>query len=101
MLTSRRKEKKARALGYEDGDLALYHELNASEFVHDADYLMMLCKANRVVLDDEKLTNSPHTTDEVKECMKDIKVCGPRELRTILSWRKKILGDIVKERKLA
>ncbi|KAH7730744.1 Protein H06I04.3 a [Aphelenchoides avenae] len=61
----------------------------------------MLCKANRVILDDEKLASSPHTTEEVKECMKDIKVCGPRELRTILSWRKKILGDIVKERKLA
>ncbi|VDO78563.1 unnamed protein product [Onchocerca flexuosa] len=37
------------------------------------------------------------TTDEVKCCLEDIKVCGPRELRLILKWRRSIIKKINEE----
>lgn len=99
MLVTKKKEKKPRALGYDDDVITLYSELSVSEFLNSSDYLLKLSKASSIVLDDEHVANSPHTTEEIKECIKDIKVCGPRELRNILAWRKKILADLLKEKR--
>lgn len=101
MLLTKRKEKKARALGYDDDILTLYHELKVTDFMESSDYLLKLSKASSIILDDEKISTSPHTTDEIRECIKDIKVCGPRELRNLLSWRKKLISDMNKEKKSA
>lgn len=59
----------------------------------------MLGQANEIILDQEKWRNSPNTTEEVREYLKDLKVCGPRELRALLRWRKsmrKILEEELK-----
>jgi AdoMet-dependent rRNA methyltransferase SPB1 len=101
-----KKIKKQRAEGYADGEVMLYRRLNASEFVASKDYLDLLSRCNevcchesgsiymgflQVVIDDDTYESHEWTTDEVKHCLSDIKVCGPRELRTILNWRKKII----------
>lgn len=52
----------------------------------------------QIALDDEKWSNDEVTTDEVKCCLEDIKVCGPRELRLILKWRRNIIQKINEER---
>jgi AdoMet-dependent rRNA methyltransferase SPB1 len=101
LTKTNKKEKKPRALGYDDDTLTLYHELKVSDFLNSSDYLLKLSKTSSIILDDEKIANSPHTTDEIRECIQDIKVCGPRELRNILAWRKKLLADINKEKKAA
>uniref|UniRef100_A0A915CUV4 rRNA methyltransferase n=1 Tax=Ditylenchus dipsaci TaxID=166011 RepID=A0A915CUV4_9BILA len=100
LLTTRKKEKKAKAEGYAENDISLYHVLKASEFVHSSEALLQLSQSSCITLDSELYDKSPHTTMEIRECIKDIKVCGPAELRNILMWRKKILADVKKDAKL-
>lgn len=48
-------------------------------------------------MDDERWLNDEATTEEVKCCLEDIKVCGPRELRSILKWRRTLIKKINEE----
>lgn len=47
-------------------------------------------------MDDNKYEEHEATTEEIRFCIDDIKVCGIKELRQILAWRKKILKTLVK-----
>lgn len=67
--------------GYPDGDMTLYHVLNASEFVSSENFIELLAKSNRIELDDERIANHSATTDEVKELIKDLKVLGKTDLK--------------------
>ncbi|VDN44385.1 unnamed protein product [Gongylonema pulchrum] len=78
----------------------LYKTISATDFIRSSNYFDLLASANKIVLDDEKLANSELTTDEVKFCLEDIKVCGVRELRQILQWRRNILKEISEEEAL-
>ena len=100
MLTTRKKIKKAKAEGYADDDITQFHELKASDFLHSSESLLLLSQASCIVIDSDEIDSSPYTTAEIRECIKDIKVCGPGELRNILAWRKKILSVIQKEKRL-
>ncbi|PAV92422.1 hypothetical protein WR25_19870 [Diploscapter pachys] len=93
------KQKKAKAEGYETGQLALRQTVNASEFVGSQDYLELLGGANEIILDKDVYRNAPETTEEVREYLKDLKVCGPRELRILLRWRKSFKAKEEAERK--
>ncbi|XP_056008634.1 pre-rRNA 2'-O-ribose RNA methyltransferase FTSJ3-like [Ostrea edulis] len=91
-------EKKRRQReGYPTGDYTLFHSLKASEFVQSDNYLDLLAQSNEIVVDLPEIANHKETTTELKECLKDIKVLGKREIRNIISWRKKIMKDIVCE----
>lgn len=98
MLSNKKKQKKEKPEGYEDGDITQFHEIKASEFISTHDPLLMISQASCITLD-ENYDSNPFTSNELRECMKDIKVCGPAELRSILQWRKKILANIRKEEK--
>ena len=67
------------------------------------------------MIDDDRLLQHPKTTDEVKECIKDIKVLGRREItlvqksldsivlwsnvlfRSILAWRRHMFASFYKK----
>lgn len=85
--------------GYREGDYTLFHTLNASEFFASDNYLELLADASEVTLDDEHIAKHPLTTSELKECLKDIKVLGKREIRVIINWRKKIKKEFEEEKK--
>ncbi|XP_061189741.1 pre-rRNA 2'-O-ribose RNA methyltransferase FTSJ3-like [Saccostrea echinata] len=92
-------EKKRRQReGYPEGDYTLFHSLKASEFINSNNYLDLLAQSNEVVIDLPEIANHKETTEELKECLKDIKVLGKREIRNIINWRKKIKKDIVPEK---
>ncbi|KAM3723012.1 pre-rRNA 2'-O-ribose RNA methyltransferase FTSJ3 [Dirofilaria immitis] len=97
LLQSRMKLKKVPAIGYENESISLHKIINATDFIQSSDYLELLASAYKIALDDERWLKDEMTTDEVKCCLEDIKVCGPRELRLILRWRRNIIKKINEE----
>lgn len=94
-------EKKVRKRqGYEDGDHLLYHETSILEFVKTEDPITMLGQMNKFTIDeDEKdwkiVKKLKQTTNELYECVKDLKVLGKKDFKMLLRWRKaaaEILG---------
>ncbi|XP_078600419.1 pre-rRNA 2'-O-ribose RNA methyltransferase FTSJ3-like [Branchiostoma floridae x Branchiostoma japonicum] len=83
-------QKKAKAEGYADGDLTLFHKANVSEFITSDSYMDMLASKNELFFDDEKIANHPLTTSEIKLCCQDIKLLGRKDIRLLLRWRKKM-----------
>jgi hypothetical protein len=64
----------------------MFTEVKASEFLAADDPIQMLSKTNSIILDEERFEKSPLTTDELRECIRDIRVCGGGELRKVIFW---------------
>ncbi|KAJ1364071.1 hypothetical protein KIN20_024073 [Parelaphostrongylus tenuis] len=94
-----KKEKKTKAEGYEEESLSMYRKVDATTFIQSHDYLELLERCSEIVLDQEKWRQAPETTEEVREYLRDLKVCGPRELRKLLKWRKAMRGILEEELK--
>uniref|UniRef100_A0A8C4P172 pre-rRNA processing protein FTSJ3 n=1 Tax=Dicentrarchus labrax TaxID=13489 RepID=A0A8C4P172_DICLA len=77
--------KKPKAEGYTDGDLTLYHSFNVTAFLRADNAIDFLSKASEISIDNEELESHPATSDEVKECCRDIKVLGRKELRKLFT----------------
>uniref|UniRef100_A0A8R1TYH3 Putative rRNA methyltransferase n=1 Tax=Onchocerca volvulus TaxID=6282 RepID=A0A8R1TYH3_ONCVO len=97
LLQPRMKLKKVPAVGYENESVSFHKIINATDFIQSSNYLELLASAYKIALDDERWLMDEVTTDEVKCCLEDIKVCGPRELRLILKWRRSIIKKINEE----
>ena len=80
--------------GYKEGDYTLFHTLKVTDFIHSDSYLDLLADASEIVFDDKTFENHATTTPEIKECLKDIKVLGKREIRLVINWRKKIRKEV-------
>ncbi|CAH0554387.1 unnamed protein product [Brassicogethes aeneus] len=91
------KKKKDKAEGYADEDYTLYHKLKVSEFVKHENGIDVLQNANEITFDDPAILNHEKTTEEIKECCKDIKVLGRKDLKSILAWWKILHEEHVKE----
>jgi AdoMet-dependent rRNA methyltransferase SPB1 len=48
-------------------------------------------------MDDQRILEHPQTTSEIKECVKDIKVLGRREISLILAWRRHMAASLFKK----
>lgn len=82
------KQKRPKAEGYPENDYTLYHKLSVKDFITSESGVEALQNASEIVLDDETIAKHARTTDEIRECCKDIKVLGRKELRLLLSWWK-------------
>ncbi|KAG1714277.1 pre-rRNA processing protein FTSJ3 [Nymphon striatum] len=82
-------KQRKRADGYAEGLTMLFHQVRAIDFILGSNHIELLETASEFVMNDV-LSNHSLTTDEIKECCKDIKVLGRREIRLILTWRKKM-----------
>jgi len=83
------KQKRNRT-GYAEGDLTLYHPVNANDFIHASEPVAILSVASAIIFDkdDEKnYLKMPITTSEVVENCKDLKVLGRKEFRSLIKWR--------------
>lgn len=86
------KQKKPKAEGYPENDYTLYHKLSAKEFIACENAIEALQNASEIVIDDEIINNHEKTTKEVRECCKDIKVLGRKDLKMLLNWWKSLKG---------
>jgi len=77
--------------GYaDDASLSLHKSIPARLFIDSEDHLELLSTAYTIELKDEQLLKSKHTTEDIKESLKDIKVLGKKEIKAIIKWRDKI-----------
>ncbi|XP_022609680.1 pre-rRNA processing protein FTSJ3 [Seriola dumerili] len=82
--------KKPKAEGYTDGDLTLYHSFTVTAFLKADNAVDFLGKASEITFDNPDLESHSATSLEIKECCRDIKVLGRKELRLLLNWRSKL-----------
>ena len=90
-------KKKRKREGYEEGDYIQFKEAPASDFIQSTDPIAMLGSYNRLVFEQAgngdialaALDRLPETTDDIKQCCKDLKVLGRKEFRMLLKWRLK------------
>ncbi|XP_023255859.1 pre-rRNA processing protein FTSJ3 [Seriola lalandi dorsalis] len=82
--------KKPKAEGYTDGDLTLYHSFTVTSFLKADNAVDFLGKASEITFDNPDLESHSATSLEIKECCRDIKVLGRKELRLLLNWRSKL-----------
>lgn len=91
--------KKAKAEGYTDGDMTLYHSFTVTTFLKADNAIDFLGKASAITFDNDDLESHPATSEEIKECCRDIKVLGRKELRLLLNWRSKLRKYLAKKLK--
>ncbi|CAH0720885.1 unnamed protein product, partial [Brenthis ino] len=84
------KQKKAKAEGYKENDYTTYQGISVSELLVKDDPIDLLQGCSQIILDDKDVVDHPRTTSEIKECCKDIKVLGRKDVKAILSWLKHI-----------
>ncbi|KDR11689.1 pre-rRNA processing protein FTSJ3 [Zootermopsis nevadensis] len=84
------KQKKAKPEGYPENDYTLHHKLSVTEFIASESAVDTLQRTSEIVMDDPEIANHPLTTAEIKECCKDIKVLGRKDLRALMNWWKAI-----------
>ncbi|XP_059607372.1 pre-rRNA 2'-O-ribose RNA methyltransferase FTSJ3 [Phlebotomus argentipes] len=82
------KQKRIKAEGYTEKDFSLRHELPVSKFIEHANGIVALQGVGEIVFDDEEIANHPRTTEEIRECCKDIKVLGRKDLKALIAWWK-------------
>ncbi|XP_044154286.1 pre-rRNA 2'-O-ribose RNA methyltransferase FTSJ3 [Bufo gargarizans] len=89
--------KKPKAEGYEEGPV--YQRVSLVEFLKAQNPVDFLSKISEIAIDDQNLEKHSATTNDIKECCKDIKVLGRKELRSLLSWRSKLRRYVAKKLK--
>jgi len=94
-----KKQKKAKADGYAEGDYTLFHSLKAIDFVNHENMIEALEDASEIVVEDDIVGKHEKTTPEIRECCKDIRVLGRKELRMLLAWGKAVKDSLNKESK--
>ena len=87
---------KPKAGGYEEGITSLHVKASVSQFIRNENFADVLNRASELIMDDEQVTNHPLTTEEIKECCKDIKVLGRKDLKALLAWRKAMKKELDK-----
>ncbi|KAM6238705.1 LOW QUALITY PROTEIN: pre-rRNA 2'-O-ribose RNA methyltransferase FTSJ3 [Porphyrio hochstetteri] len=92
-------KKKPKAEGYADGDTTLYHRFTLLDFLKAPNPVDFLSKANEITLGDGELESHSSTTEELRQCCKDIRVLGRKELRALLNWRTKLRRFLAKKLK--
>ncbi|KAK9889622.1 hypothetical protein WA026_006996 [Henosepilachna vigintioctopunctata] len=90
------KVKKSKAHGYPENDYTLHHKLSVADFIKHENGIDLLQNASEIVFDDSALSKHAKTTSEIKECCKDIKVLGRKDLKTIMNWWKALHEEYMK-----
>ncbi|GAM28168.1 hypothetical protein SAMD00019534_113440 [Acytostelium subglobosum LB1] len=90
-VLSEKKAKRNRQ-GYEDGLTMLHKTGTVKEFVEGNEHLKMLATYNQLEFDVESkiYLDHPATTPEIKSCMRDLKVLGKHDFKSLIKWKKEM-----------
>lgn len=86
-------KKRIKPEGYSENDFSQRNELKVSDFIKNTSALAALQGVSEIIFDDAKITNHPKTTNEIRECCKDIKVLGRKDLKSLISWWKALNAE--------
>lgn len=92
LLKPASKIKKTKAHGYEDGDVR--KTVTDLEFVTTNNHMDYLAQCHEIKLTHEDINKHESTTEEIKECCKDLKVLGRKDLLKLLKWRRNLRKDL-------
>jgi AdoMet-dependent rRNA methyltransferase SPB1 len=86
-------KKRRKREGYEEGDLLQHKTVPVMEFIRSEAPIDVLGETNKLEIDPEdpdwqSVKKLRKTTPELLECLKDLKVLGKKDFRSILRWRK-------------
>ncbi|XP_055703431.1 pre-rRNA 2'-O-ribose RNA methyltransferase FTSJ3 [Phlebotomus papatasi] len=93
------KQKRIKAEGYTEKDFSLRHELPVSQFIQHPNGIVALQGVSEIVFDDDKIAQHPKTTEEIRECCRDIKVLGRKDLKALIAWWKILHKEFEEEKK--
>lgn len=92
LLKPANKVKKAKAIGYENDDaLRLVSDI---DFVTSNNHMDHLAQCHEIKLTNPDISKHEATSEEIKECCKDLKVLGRKELLKLLKWRRTLRKDL-------
>lgn len=92
------KPKKKKAEGYEDTpNVSMHVKKTMTEFLACGNPLNFIAGVNQLVFDNEYLLNHELTTEEIVELVKDLKVIGPSDAKTLKRWYNKMSKKLHKE----
>lgn len=92
LLKPANKIKKTKAHGYEDGDVL--KTVSDVQFVTSNSHMDYLAQCHEIKLANSDILQHESTTDEIKECCKDLKVLGRKDLLKLLKWRRTLRKDL-------
>jgi len=76
--------------GYDDSATDkgfIFKEAKASDFIMGKNHVQILNECNSIVIDTPRINKHAKTTAEIRECLKDLKVLGMKELRALKKWK--------------
>ena len=95
------KPKKKKAEGYEEdksqGGVGMHVKKKVTDFLASANPLNFLANCSEIVFDQEYFRDHELTTPEVKELVKDLKVIGPGDAKTLKKWWNAMTKQMHKE----
>ncbi|ALC49348.1 CG8939 [Drosophila busckii] len=95
------KQKRIKAEGYTEQDIALRNDLAASEFMKAENALAALQGIGSIRMDDDRIVQHKKTTKEILECCKDLKVLGRKDIKGLMLWWKHVKADLFKTEETA
>lgn len=92
LLKPANKIKKTKAHGYED--VEVLKTISDVQFVTSNNHMDYLAQCHEIKLTNDDIIQHESTCDEIKECCKDLKVLGRKELLKLLKWRRNLRKDL-------
>uniref|UniRef100_A0A182MQG0 Putative rRNA methyltransferase n=1 Tax=Anopheles culicifacies TaxID=139723 RepID=A0A182MQG0_9DIPT len=92
----RKTAKKPKVEGYDGTDVRKI--VTALEYMQNEKPLALLSRVTEITFTpaDEAIANHPRTTTELKECCKDIKILGRKDIKELLRWHKLLSPEFLK-----
>jgi len=90
---------KKKAEGYEDDATVIFKKVSVKDYLANETFAELLANYNEIDIDDEECLTHEATTEEVKACCKDLRVLGRKDLKLLITWRKRLIKHFEDKKK--